>query len=160
MHSEQRPCRKGRRANGTFSHRADIGERLSPALAEGTFLAYGSAWLLEEPQICVNFCLQVMKHPRRLFNNYLPVSEQLRGGASSNCFGEYLHFLPFNLPELLDSGGHLGTFSCSCRFGTFATFVCRRGWRDGSCSLSRRLEEVNLLFDPTEKSKTRSSIDR
>lgn len=92
MHSEQRQCGKGRRANGTFSHRADIRERLSPALAQGTLLAYGSAWLLEEPHVCVNFCLQVMKHPKRLFNNYLPVSEQLRGGASSNCFGEYLHF--------------------------------------------------------------------
>lgn len=68
MHSEQRKCRMGRRANGTFSHRADVREHLSPALAEGTFLAflaYGSAWLLEDPQICVNFCLQVMKHPKR-----------------------------------------------------------------------------------------------
>lgn len=64
MHSEQRKCRKGRCANGTFSHRADIRERLSPALAEGTFLAYSSAWLLEDPKICVNFCLQVMKHPK------------------------------------------------------------------------------------------------
>lgn len=40
-------------------------ERLSPALAEGTFLAYSSARLLEDPQICVNFCLQVMKHPKK-----------------------------------------------------------------------------------------------
>lgn len=40
-----------------------------------------------------------MKRPKRLFNNYLLVSEQLRGRASSNCFGEYLHF--FNLSELL-----------------------------------------------------------